>query len=154
MQIPEQVRAALLKCGLTPADWRAVREAFESVPEPRMAATDAEWMRAVEIAGKLETIMAEVMAREPRPEEQVPEDLPALEEWAIRRAVERYRHGGSELIAQKLGMGKTTLYRKLQELRISLRRPGPSRRPVEDILQDIRALLDQIPAAMRKAVRP
>lgn len=153
MLIPEKVRTALLKCGLSASDWQAVRAAFAATPAP--SAADTEWIRAAGTAAKLEKLINEISAREPMSAEPVPDDLPALEEWAIRRAVERYGHLGGLVLAQKLGIGKTTLYRKLQLLRIDMYAFGRRVRPLDDILADIRALVDQIPAAAKeKAVQP
>lgn len=164
MQIPEKVRAAILMCGMTAADWRRIRDAFEQTPEllPADAAAQQQitetLQRLIELGEGLE--MQRVALAEERNAAMIerygspiPEKLDELEAWQIERIWKRDGHLGVAHVAQTLGVGKTTLYRRLPALGIS--EPAKKIRPrgLDAVISDINAMVDSIPTFAAAEVR-
>lgn len=122
MQIPEKVRKALLGIGLTAEDWRRVHRAFAEIPEVEARTADDFQRELNRLRADIDRAVEDyrqAIDQLSKPAEDVPEKWHDVDGWFIRRAI--YRNVGLTLdeIAKRIGMGKTTLYRKCQAFKIS-----------------------------------
>lgn len=157
MLIPEAVKNALRRAGLTAEDWRRVRAAFDSLPS---AAPPMEPEKLVESIQRLEAKAEDVRRVQEQLEELLSAPIPAkwdqVEKWWLRRAWETSAmSAGLTTIqfAELIGMPKTTLYRKLREYGIFTgSKPGPKQpRPLqsaEAIVSEIESLTAELRAML------